>query len=176
MTTWVFNASPLILLGKINRLDLIEKLCPSFLIPTAVSLEILAGPDYDAAKIWIQNPAISARVVPDQPIPTEINAWDLGAGETAVISFASSLARLNPRRSRRPQLRRSIPTADDWHSRNPPQGQSGGICPADPTGDRAPHDCRFPPLPGGHSNGTQSRWRNPLRPVALSIPEVGTRK
>jgi len=92
VTTWVFNASPLILLGKINRLDLIEKLCPSFLIPTAVSLEILAGPDYDAAKIWIQNPAISARVVPDQPIPTEINAWDLGAGETAVISFASSLA------------------------------------------------------------------------------------
>jgi hypothetical protein len=47
VSTWIVDASPLILLGKIHRLDLLVKLCPSFVIPTAVSLEILAGPDSD---------------------------------------------------------------------------------------------------------------------------------
>jgi hypothetical protein len=41
---WIVNASPLILLGKINRLELLAALPPSFSIPHAVSLEILAGP------------------------------------------------------------------------------------------------------------------------------------
>jgi predicted nucleic acid-binding protein len=89
--TWIFNASPLILLGKINRLDLLEKLCPSFVSPTAVSMEILAGPNHDSAKLWIQTPSISARVLPNQAHSDEIIAWDLGAGESAVISAASSL-------------------------------------------------------------------------------------
>lgn len=92
MTTWIVNASPLILLGKINRLDLLEKLCPSFIIPYLVSLEILNGPDLDPAKIWIQNDHVSTRVVPNETIPEEILAWDLGAGETAVLSLASSRA------------------------------------------------------------------------------------
>lgn len=91
MTTWIVNASPLILLGKINRLNFLEKLCPSFAIPAAVLLEISAGPERDPARQWIQTASISARVVPNQPIPFEINAWDLGAGETAVISLAVSL-------------------------------------------------------------------------------------
>ena len=90
MNTWVVNASPLILLGKINRLDLLEKLCPSFVIPYPVSLEILAGPDLDPAKIWMQNAHVCTRVVPNETIPEEIIAWDLGAGETAVLALASS--------------------------------------------------------------------------------------
>ncbi len=92
MNTWIVNASPLILLGKINRLDLLEQLCRSLVIPYPVSLEILAGPDLDPAKIWILGAPVSARVVPIQTIPEEILAWDLGAGETAVIAFAASLA------------------------------------------------------------------------------------
>lgn len=91
MSTWIVNASPLILLGKIDRLDLIEKLCPFFVIPTAVSLEILAGPDDDPAKVWIQSATVCARVVPNPTIPEEIIAWDLGAGETSVIALASAL-------------------------------------------------------------------------------------
>ncbi len=92
MSTWIVNASPLILLGKIHRLDLLEKLCPSFVIPAAVSVEILAGPNDDRAKVWIQTDGITARIVPITPIPEEIIAWDLGAGETAVIGLASSLS------------------------------------------------------------------------------------
>lgn len=44
MKPWIVNASPLILLGKINRLELLAALPPSFSIPHAVSLEILSGP------------------------------------------------------------------------------------------------------------------------------------
>jgi predicted nucleic acid-binding protein len=91
VTAWIVNASPLILLGKINHLDLLENLCPSFGIPSAVLMEILAGPDHDAAKLWIQKPSISARVLHNQPTPEEVIAWDLGAGETAVISLALAI-------------------------------------------------------------------------------------
>ncbi len=92
MSTWIVNASPLILLGKIHRLDLLENLCPSFVIPAAVSLEILAGPDNDPAKIWIRGDLVRSRVVPMTAIPEEIIAWDLGAGESSVIALASSLS------------------------------------------------------------------------------------
>lgn len=89
MNTWIVNASPLILLGKIHRLDLLEQLCPSFVIPTAVSLEILAGPDNDPAKVWIQSKSVRVRIVSVTSFPEEIIAWDLGAGETSVIALAS---------------------------------------------------------------------------------------
>jgi predicted nucleic acid-binding protein len=84
---WIVNASPLILLGKISHLELLDTLAPSFSIPHAVSLEILAGPAHDAAKIWIQSHG-STFVIPDPHISPEILAWDLGAGESAVISLA----------------------------------------------------------------------------------------
>jgi predicted nucleic acid-binding protein len=87
---WIVNASPLILLGKINLLELLSALPPSFSIPHAVSLEILAGPDTDPAKIWLQTHG-SAFVIPDSHISPEILSWDLGAGETAVISLALAL-------------------------------------------------------------------------------------
>lgn len=88
MSDWIVNASPLILLGKINQLSLLEELAPSFLIPNAVALEILAGPSQDPAKIWIRNHHITQRIVSEIPIPPPILAWDLGAGETAVIALA----------------------------------------------------------------------------------------
>jgi predicted nucleic acid-binding protein len=90
VTTWIVNASPLILLGKINRLDLLAALAPSLVIPAAVRSEILAGPDLDSAKAWIKSAYGSAHVMPEVPLPTEILAWDLGAGETAVLALAST--------------------------------------------------------------------------------------
>lgn len=41
--SWVANASPLILLGRINRLDLMERLAPKIIVPDAVIGEIRAG-------------------------------------------------------------------------------------------------------------------------------------
>ena len=92
MTTWIVNASPLILLGKINRLQLLAALAPALAIPAAVRSEILAGPDPDPAKVWIKSAYGSALVMPEVPIPAEILAWDLGAGETAVLALSSSRA------------------------------------------------------------------------------------
>ena len=54
MSTWVINTSPLILLGKIDRLALLEPLQPNFVIPISVKAEILAGPAGDAARFSIQ--------------------------------------------------------------------------------------------------------------------------
>lgn len=90
MKTWVVNASPLILLGKIGRLELLEKLAPTFIIPAAVTLELLAGPDHDPAKVWIKGALGSVHVVPDASAHPQILAWDLGAGETAVLAIAST--------------------------------------------------------------------------------------
>lgn len=88
MKSWIINASPLILLGKIKRLDLLPELTPSLLIPRSVSIEILDGPDGDPAKVWLQTLEVISRIVPDAPANPEILAWDLGAGETSVISLS----------------------------------------------------------------------------------------
>jgi predicted nucleic acid-binding protein len=102
---WIVNASPLILLGKIKRLGLLQSLSSTILIPHSVSLEILAGPEDDPAKQWLQTGAASAFVVPNAPPAAEILAWDLGAGETSVISL--SIAR-----------NRTVCVLDDLAARN----------------------------------------------------------
>jgi hypothetical protein len=84
--TWVVNASPLISLAKIGRLDLLRAADRDVLIPAAVAEEILAGPAGDPALV-----ALTARDLPD-PVPmasrVEVVEWGLGAGETAVLSLA----------------------------------------------------------------------------------------
>lgn len=84
--TWVVNASPLISLAKIGRLDLLHGAECDLLIPAAVGEEILAGPVGDPALV-----ALTARALPD-PTPVasrvEVVEWGLGAGETAVLSLA----------------------------------------------------------------------------------------
>lgn len=88
MAVWIVNASPLILLGKIGRLEVLEELAPSLAIPAAVASEVLAGPADDPARIWCRDGRATAFIVPDAPVPPAIQAWDLGAGETAVIAAA----------------------------------------------------------------------------------------
>ena len=88
MRGWIINASPLILLGKINRLDLLSQLPPFLTIPRSVSMEISAGPDADPAKKWLGLPSSAQLIKDDAPVLPEILAWDLGAGETSVISMA----------------------------------------------------------------------------------------
>ncbi|MEP7307498.1 MAG: DUF3368 domain-containing protein [Acidobacteriota bacterium] len=84
--TWVVNASPLISLAKIGRLDLLREAERELLIPAAVATEILAGPADDPASV-----ALTAGELPD-PVPSvsriEVVEWGLGAGETAVLSQA----------------------------------------------------------------------------------------
>ncbi len=82
---WVVNASPLIVFGKIGQLDLLTQLPNEIIVPQAVAKEILAGPENDAARLAIEAEMFQLVAVQD-PTP-ELAAWDLGSGETAVLSY-----------------------------------------------------------------------------------------
>jgi len=51
---WVLNASPLIVFGKIGRLELFRQLAEEIVVPRGVAQEILAGPETDAARTAIE--------------------------------------------------------------------------------------------------------------------------
>jgi predicted nucleic acid-binding protein len=83
--TLVVNASPLILLSRINRLDLLTSLAELLVVPEAVIREIEAGSHRDETADKIKNlPSILQ--VADWPVPDRIRLWDLGAGETQVLA------------------------------------------------------------------------------------------
>ena len=79
------NASPLIVLFKSGQSDLLPKLFETIIIPQAVYNEITAvKSDVAATQLptatWYSQTAVQ--------IDPAIVAWDLGAGESAVLSFA----------------------------------------------------------------------------------------
>lgn len=84
--TWVANASPLISLAKIDRLDLIAAAGRQVLVPAAVASEIRQGPEGDPARRAIEAgfaaPHAEVAVIP------EVLPWSLGRGESAVLSLA----------------------------------------------------------------------------------------
>lgn len=83
---WVVNASPLIVLAKVGQAELLLSLADEVTIPRQVAAEIAAGPPDDPARKWL---AAQKLVVADLPtLPPELLAWDLGAGETAVLAYA----------------------------------------------------------------------------------------
>ncbi|MCK6625770.1 MAG: DUF3368 domain-containing protein [Anaerolineae bacterium] len=83
---WVVNASPLIVLARIGLEQLLLDLADEIIVPRAVAVEIEAGPPEDQSRRAL---ATGKFTVIDTPTPpTEILAWDLGSGETAVLSFA----------------------------------------------------------------------------------------
>lgn len=82
--TLVVNASPLILLSRTGRLDLLVSLAKSLIVPEAVIREIRAGSDRDDAAGRIRDLS-SLLCVEDQPVPERIRSWDLGAGESQVL-------------------------------------------------------------------------------------------
>jgi predicted nucleic acid-binding protein len=73
---WVINASPLIALAKISHLFLLQNLCSNLLIPDGVVQEIEQGEAADPSRQWL-------RTVGKQ----WVQAWDLGFGETQVLSW-----------------------------------------------------------------------------------------
>jgi len=66
---WVINASPIILYARIGRLDVIERLAPRVIVPVTVIKEVQTG------------------VQKDSTAPSTVERWDLGTGESQVISF-----------------------------------------------------------------------------------------
>jgi predicted nucleic acid-binding protein len=58
------------------------------ILPQAVAEEISAGPENDPARQVVEEGLF--KIVETPSPPSEILAWDLGKGETAVLSFALS--------------------------------------------------------------------------------------
>jgi len=84
----VVNTSPLIYLSRADMLDLLFAGCDQVMVPQAVADEIRAWPTADAAQKAL---ATDQRlvIVTVEPIPPSIQAWDLGAGESAVLAFGA---------------------------------------------------------------------------------------
>jgi predicted nucleic acid-binding protein len=84
---WVVNASPLILLGKVEQIQLLSAMAGQIAVPRAVIREVSAKPDGERAVQTLT--ALGAAIIVDDEVPpANILSWDLGAGETQVISHA----------------------------------------------------------------------------------------
>jgi len=83
---WVVNASPLILLGRIGRLDLLPRLSNQLMIPHAVMREVQEGQEQDPARVWVQGTGRQF-LCPSVPADPDVASWDLGPGETEVLSL-----------------------------------------------------------------------------------------
>ncbi len=107
----VVNASPLIFLSRIDRLFLLPGLAAGVVVPAAVLREVLAGKDLHP-ELTTLGEASWLRVEPDVPLPEEIAAWDLGAGEAQVLALArrrpSYEAVLDDQQARRQLVRAAL--------------------------------------------------------------------
>jgi predicted nucleic acid-binding protein len=79
------NSSPLIVLSHVGQEHLFHALADQVVIPSAVAVEIDVGPADDPARRVVAGGRFT--IVEAAPVP-EVLAWDLGAGETAVLSYA----------------------------------------------------------------------------------------
>ncbi len=83
----VVNASPLIYLTGAGQLDLLRLAGDKIVVPRAVAEEVGRwGADDPVAQALEQTAWL--KTVPNPTAPPSIQAWDLGAGETAVLSYA----------------------------------------------------------------------------------------
>ncbi len=87
----VFNASPVIVLAKAGLLNVFAGMGKPAIIPQAVLDEVLNVEDsMDPARLWFGNSQSLMEVVPTAPMSAFLAGWDLGAGESAVISAATA--------------------------------------------------------------------------------------
>jgi predicted nucleic acid-binding protein len=85
---WVCNASPLILLKRIDHLRLLTDLCDTLVIPKSVVNEILHYKEESLTwETFLASPKVT-RVQSDITIEPTIAGWDLGKGESEVLSWA----------------------------------------------------------------------------------------
>ena len=90
----VLNASPLILLCNSDLAFVLPALFPEIVVPEAVWQEIVNGSQLDQAAQMLPKLAW-LKQEPVTPVPDVIR-WDLGSGETEVLSFAVQHNRYTP--------------------------------------------------------------------------------
>ncbi|HEY0553798.1 MAG TPA: DUF3368 domain-containing protein [Thermoanaerobaculia bacterium] len=84
---WIVNASPLILLSKIGHIALLSELADELIVPGMVVREVERKRDGEQALVEIAS-LPDARVEVEVLVSPEIVAWNLGRGESQVISLA----------------------------------------------------------------------------------------
>lgn len=81
------NASPLIFLSRASLINLLQLIADEIIVPETVAEEILRRGENDVtAQTISKTPWLN--VMPTPPVPSSIQAWGLGAGESAVLSWA----------------------------------------------------------------------------------------
>jgi predicted nucleic acid-binding protein len=85
----VINASPLIVLFKSQQADLLPQLFSEIIVPVGVWDEVTGTAQNDAASRQLSKVPWAQRVEIGE-IPPEVAAWDLGKGESEVLSLALS--------------------------------------------------------------------------------------
>ncbi len=83
---YVADASPLIVLAHIGRAELMSEVGEQLVVPAAVAREIARASPSDPARQWLDGVALE--IAPPQPIPQRVAAWDVGDGESAVLTYA----------------------------------------------------------------------------------------
>lgn len=81
------DASPLILLSRAGRLDLLLPVAREIVVPEPVFREVMAKGSDDVT-VRTVGAATWLKVVPSPATPDAIAAWDLGEGETSVLAWA----------------------------------------------------------------------------------------
>ncbi|MTJ24080.1 MULTISPECIES: DUF3368 domain-containing protein [unclassified Dolichospermum] len=84
----IINSSPLIVLFKSQQAELLPQLFTEILVPEGVFEEVTQGREEDIASRQLSTVPWIQRVVIDSIAP-EVAAWDLGKGESQVLSLAS---------------------------------------------------------------------------------------
>jgi len=90
MPKCVVDASPLIALGLVGRIDLLESMFDAMVVPLGVAEEINAGGNNDPARLWLSGPG-SRYVAQSIGVHPAVAGWDLGKGESEVLSWGYSL-------------------------------------------------------------------------------------
>lgn len=85
----VVNASPLIYLARGGCFDLLQVAGAQILVPASVDRELRRRGQNDPA-VRAMDQAAWLQTVADPPIPQIIQAWNLGAGESAVLAWAEA--------------------------------------------------------------------------------------
>ena len=86
--TVIINASPLIVLFKSQLVYLLPQLFTEILVPTSVWNEVVTSRTSDAASQQLPTVAWARLVVEVSTVSPAIVAWNLGLGESEVLSYA----------------------------------------------------------------------------------------
>ena len=101
---WVVNASPLIFLSQVDHLHLLGDLAGEVVVPQAVMAEVQTKGSGGRIRDHVET-ARGFRIDPERPKEDRVLLWDLGAGESAVLTVATSMedaiAVLDDRQARR---------------------------------------------------------------------------